>query len=245
MPKIYLSPAYHRWNPCAVAGCDETSHNNRYLDELEPYLKACGIAYRRGPRRAPKSSEDGTALMKKAVAESNAWKPDIHYISHTNAANGRVRGYRPIIFPGSTNGQKIAECLMKRRREIYDQAVTLNTRSDLYELKATAAPAYYEEHVFHDNRQDAQWFHDNLRNIARQTCKGFCDYFGIPFADPYKGDVDGDGKVTTADALQALQGAVGKTALAAGKEAAADMNGDGRITTADALEVLQKAVGKR
>ena len=32
MPKVYLSPAYHYWNPCAVAGCDETTHNNLYLD---------------------------------------------------------------------------------------------------------------------------------------------------------------------------------------------------------------------
>lgn len=38
MPKVYLSPAYHYWNPCAVAGCDETTHNNLYLDVLEPYL---------------------------------------------------------------------------------------------------------------------------------------------------------------------------------------------------------------
>ena len=40
MPKVYLSPAYHYWNPCAVAGCDETTHNNLYLDVLEPYLAA-------------------------------------------------------------------------------------------------------------------------------------------------------------------------------------------------------------
>ena len=48
MPKVYLSPAYHYWNPCAVAGCDETTHNNLYLDVLEPYLAACGIQYKRG-----------------------------------------------------------------------------------------------------------------------------------------------------------------------------------------------------
>ena len=50
MPKIYLSPAYHKWNPCAISGGDETTHNNQYLDELEVYLKACGIEYKRGTR---------------------------------------------------------------------------------------------------------------------------------------------------------------------------------------------------
>ena len=71
MPKVYLSPAYHYWNPCAVAGCDETTHNNLYLDVLEPYLAACGIQYKRGPRRTPKSGEDGDALMLQAVRESD------------------------------------------------------------------------------------------------------------------------------------------------------------------------------
>ena len=77
---------------------------------------------------------------------------------------------------------------MKYRREIYPGPIALYTRSDLYELKATKAPAFYEEHVFHDNYEDAKWFHDNLRNIARQTAKAFCEYFGIEFSDPYESD---------------------------------------------------------
>lgn len=188
MPKIYLSPAYHRFNPCAISGCDETTHNNLYLDELEVYLQKCGIQYKRGPRRVPMSNEDGTALMKQAVADSNAFSPDIHYVSHTNAANGQAKGYRPMIFPTSEKGKKIAECVMKYRREIYPGPIALYTRTDLYELKATKAPAFYEEHVFHDNYEDAKWFHDNLRNVARQTAKAFCEYFGIAFSDPYESD---------------------------------------------------------
>ena len=62
MPKVYLSPAYHYWNPCAVAGCDETTHNNLYLDVLEPYLAACGIQYKRGNpmRGVPTSTTSAT-----------------------------------------------------------------------------------------------------------------------------------------------------------------------------------------
>lgn len=186
MPKIYLSPAYHKWNPCSIPGCDETTHNNKYLDELEVYLKANGIEYKRGPRRTPKSSEDGTTIMKKAVSESNAYKPDIHYVSHTNAANGTVRGYRPIIYPtGNAAGEKLAAIMVKHRKEIYNQPINIKRRDDLYELSQTSAVAYYEEHVFHDNKADAQWFHDNMRKIAEATCKGFCEYFGIAYKDPY------------------------------------------------------------
>lgn len=149
MPKVYLSPAYHYWNPCAVAGCDETTHNNLYLDVLEPYLAACGIQYKRGPRRTPKSGEDGDALMLQAVRESDAWGADVHYVSHTNAANGGVRGYRPMIYLGSGGGRKLAACILKYRRKIYDQPIRLSESSVWYELRAPAAVSFYEEHVFH------------------------------------------------------------------------------------------------
>lgn len=184
MPKIYLSPAYHYFNGCAVEGCDETTHNNLYMDELEPFLKACGIEYKRGTRRVPKSSEDGTALMKKAVAESNEWGADVHYVSHTNAFDGSVQGYRPIIYTGSKNGKKIAECIIAERKKIYGKPIKLTERTDLYELRVPNAVSYYEEHVFHDNLEDATWFHNHLRGIARATCKGLCAYFGIPFVEP-------------------------------------------------------------
>ena len=143
MPKVYLSPAYHYWNPCAVAGCDETTHNNLYLDVLEPYLTACGIQYKRGPRRTPKSGEDGDALMLQAVRESDAWGADVHYVSHTNAANGSVRGYRPMIYPGSTGGRKLAECILKYRRKIYDQPIQLEETDYWYELRAPAAVSFW------------------------------------------------------------------------------------------------------
>ena len=42
MPKVYLSPAYHRANNCSIAGCYEATHNNAYLDVLEPFLISCG-----------------------------------------------------------------------------------------------------------------------------------------------------------------------------------------------------------
>ena len=193
MAKVYLSPAYHRFNPCAVAGCDETTHNNLYLDELEVFLTACGIAWKRGPRRVPNSSEDGDVLMRRAVAESDAWGADVHYVSHTNASTnlsdgvgeGKARGCRPIIFQGSQRGERLALFMAQRRREVYDGQVSLNRRTDLYELRMPRAVSYYEEHVFHDNVDDARWFHDNLRSVARSAAKGLCDYFNLPFVEPY------------------------------------------------------------
>lgn len=190
MAKVYLSPAYHRFNPCAVAGCDETTHNNLYLDELEVFLTACGIAWKRGTRRVPNSNEDGDVLMRRAVAESDAWGADVHYVSHTNASGntvgeGTAQGYRPIIFQGSQRGERLAIFMLERRREVYDGQISLNRRTDLYELRMPKAVTYYEEHVFHDNAEDAAWFHDNLRSVARSAAKGLCDYFNLPYVEPY------------------------------------------------------------
>ncbi len=195
MAKVYLSPAMHKWNPCAIAGMDETTENNMYIDELTPFLDACGIQWKRGVRRTPKSDESGDKIMWQNIRESNAWGADIHYISHTNAANGQVKGYRPIIYPtNNAKGEKLAAILVAKRNEIYPFGSQLNRRSDLAELSETKATAYYEEHVFHDNLEDDTWFHNNMRNIARQTAKGFCEYFGIAFKDPYEG---GDVKPAT------------------------------------------------
>lgn len=186
MAKVYLSPPYHKWNPCAVAGCDETTHNNLYLDELEPFLKACKIDYKRGPRRVPKSGEDGTAMMNAAIKESNAWKPDIHYVSHTNAYDGSVKGYRPMIFPrNNADGERLAEIMIKYRKKIYSGPVSLVRTDRWAELKETVAVAYYEEHIFHDNKEEAKWFHDHLRDLARVTAQAFCEYFGIAYVEPY------------------------------------------------------------
>ena len=60
MPKVYLSPAYHYWNPCAVAGCDETTHNNLYLDVLEPYLAPAASSISGGHDGRPSPVRTGT-----------------------------------------------------------------------------------------------------------------------------------------------------------------------------------------
>ena len=189
MPKVYLSPAMHRQNECCYPRpdgkqCYESLENNEYIDILEPVLNRCGIETKRGYRRTPMSNEDGDKIMRQNVAESNAWGADVHYISHTNGANGTVKGYRPIYFTGSAKGKKLAEIMVKYRKQIYPYSVVLNNRTDLYELKNTNAVAFYEEHVFHDNLEDATWFHTHMNEIAESAAKGLCEYFGIPYVAP-------------------------------------------------------------
>lgn len=59
------------------------------------------------------------------------------------------------------------------------------------------------------------------------------------------GDVNGDGKINTDDALLILQYVVGLSTIDGNGAKAADVNGDGRIDTNDALGILQYVVNIR
>jgi len=59
-----------------------------------------------------------------------------------------------------------------------------------------------------------------------------------------KGDINNDGKITTADAVAIVNIALGEEAPTAEQLAVADMNGDGQITTADAVAVVQLALAE-
>ncbi|MCL1822655.1 MAG: dockerin type I domain-containing protein [Oscillospiraceae bacterium] len=58
-----------------------------------------------------------------------------------------------------------------------------------------------------------------------------------------RGDADGDGKITTNDALAVLRHITGEELLKGDALKAADFNGDGVVDTADALTILKYIVG--
>ncbi len=77
-------------------------------------------------------------------------------------------------------------------------------------------------------------------------CSGFCTqekYFVLDFL-PVFGDNDFDEKVTSADALRALQASVGKYKMGVLEKAVSDMDGNNSISASDALKILQISVGK-
>ena len=191
-PKVYLSPAMHRANPCVYPRedgqqCYEALENNEYIDILEPILNRCGIETKRGYRRTPMNGDNGNDIMKQNVRESDAWGADVHYVSHTNAsANGKAHGCHPMYYTYSKNGKKLGKIMVKYRKPIYPGTVKLVPRSDLYELRVPKAVSFYEEHAFHDNLSDITWFHTHMKEIAESAAKGLCEYFGIPYVEPEK-----------------------------------------------------------
>lgn len=65
--------------------------------------------------------------------------------------------------------------------------------------------------------------------------------------DPYGGyalgDVNGDGKINTLDAMMTLRAAVGIESLDAIQTIRADIDANGKINTMDAMMILRRAVG--
>ena len=188
-PKVYLSPAMHMANPCVYPRpdgkqCYEALENNEYIDILEPILNRCGIETKRGYRRTPMNGDNGNDIMKQNVRESDAWGADVHYVSHTNGSadgKGNSRGCYPMYYTYSKNGKKLGEIMVKYRKQIYPRTVKLVASSKWYELYKPKAVSYYEEHVFHDNMEDATWFHTHMKEIAESAARGLCEWFGIPY----------------------------------------------------------------
>lgn len=83
-------------------------------------------------------------------------------------------------------------------------------------------------------------------NWGYVTYKGIKGWISLDYAQKSAlfGDVDGNGRVEAADALQALQGATQKITLSVVAVTAADVTLDGTVTSADALNILQYATGK-
>nr|DAI27326.1 MAG TPA: Cell wall hydrolase autolysin [Caudoviricetes sp.] len=178
MAKIYLSPAAHEHdNPCSYSsGCSENTHCNLYVDWLEKHLIACGFEVKRNPK-------DRTGdRLKEAIAESNTWGADLHYIAHTNAGG---KSYSLLMVYDDGTAYTYAQMLAAMRRDIYDGSVKVNIAPQWAELSQTTAPAIYDETVFHDNLSSITWYHNNLDRIAENTCKAICKMFNVEYRGLY------------------------------------------------------------
>ncbi|MDR1892153.1 MAG: hypothetical protein LBQ48_03985 [Oscillospiraceae bacterium] len=173
-PKIYLSPSQDSSGRC-ILGDDEKSHCNQYIDHLTEYLDALGILWKRS-----------SGSLAEAALESEHWNPDIHYAVHTGAYNGLTR-YSAFYVHSAESASPAylcAEQLKKSRADVYHRPIYVTQNRELYEIMKVSAPCVYDRIAFHDNLEDAQFLHKNLRRLARSAAVGFAAYFNIPFEDP-------------------------------------------------------------
>lgn len=182
--KIYLSAAAHAIdNPTKCpTKCGENVHCNEYMDIVERRLKAIGFEVKRGDK-----SKTGNTAMQSRVAEANKWGADIYYVAHTNAGGGRYS--MTMCYPDKASQAK-ANVFHKYRKCVASHKV--KTRSDLYEINATAMLCLYDELIFHDNAADCKWFHEGgMELLAEETVQALCELCGVT----YKAEKADDKKV--------------------------------------------------
>lgn len=94
---------------------------------------------------------------------------------------------------------------------------------------------------FIDSVSDNAIFDSYFAEIALEIAKAIMENVGLEYKPPIiKGDADGDGKITSADARLILRASVGLEEIPL---EIADVDGDGKVTSADSREVMRQSVG--
>ena len=181
MPIIYLSPSTQDWNLYVTGSGSEEYNMNLLADALTPYLLSNGIQYTR-------NRPDMTAAS--SIREANAGHYDFYLALHSNAAPegryGEQRGIIAFYYPGSADGQRMAELIAEELRKIYPLPGRVTTRATttLGEVRLSRAPAVLVEIGYHDNYADAVWLESHWDAIAQQLARALTSYFGLPFIYP-------------------------------------------------------------
>ena len=177
MPNIYLSPedrASNTYAPSALWNgkpTNEKEQMGRCADLLETALTRCGFTVRNVQR----------GNMYDRVRESNDWPAALHIALHTNGFNGKASGTRVHCYP-SEESRRIGRLIQDRIAPLSPGGPDkLVESAGLYELRATHMPAVLPEFGFHDEPEEAQWLIDSMPQIAEETCKAVCEFFGMAY----------------------------------------------------------------
>ena len=172
--KLYLSAAGHATDnktKCPVT-CSENTHCNAYMDLLEAKMIQLGAEVKRAP-----ADWVGTSGMTKRVKQANEWGADLYYVAHTNAGGGR---YSMTMCWDDADSVAKANVIHKFRKCVSRHKVV--TRTNLYEISATAMTCLYDELFFHDNAEDCAWFHNGgMEKLVEETARALCELLGIHY----------------------------------------------------------------
>lgn len=192
---------------------------------------------------------DANPSISKRCSMANSWGANYFLSIHRNAA----------VKADSATGNEIWVVRKANEKTQYKASVILDSLCKADGLKnrgvKLGAPSYDNFGVnsgtkmasallevgFINNQKDNKVFDGQFDKIALAIAKGIMEAHSKEFVLSEKliGDLDGDGKLTSDDAMLALKMAVGLEK----KDMSADMNSDKKITPDDAGEILKKASG--
>lgn len=173
MPTIYLSPSTQQYNLYVTEG-NEEYWMNLVTDAMIPYLQQFGINYYRNTPEMTAGS---------SIRDSNSKNVDFHIAIHSNASGeaqaGRNRGVIVFYYPGSADGQRMANIMVENFKQIYPlpDLVRAVSTTTIGEVSRTTAPSVLIEVAYHDNVEDANWITNNIDEIARAIADSVNEYF--------------------------------------------------------------------
>ena len=194
-------------------------------------------------------TDDSNPLLRTRTNDSNQWGSDYYLSIHRNSFDGAATGNEIWVIRTATDAtvSKAAQILdaVCQADGLANRGVKRGAPSynDFAVNRDTNCPSALLEMGFITSATDNRALDSRFDAIAKAIAQSLCNIVGVSYQEAYlPGDVDGDGKVTTADARLALRAAIGLEKLSEDAKKAAHMSGDGEITTADAREILQQAI---
>ena len=121
--------------------------------------------------------------LREVVSASNRADTDVFISIHCNACNGMAQGTETWHYYGSTEGEKLAQCI---QNQIVDALGTMDRGvkgakpgvNGLYVLSNTDAVAVLVELAFIDHAGDVQLLRSQQDDFARAIARGVTDYEG-------------------------------------------------------------------
>ncbi len=196
------------------------------------------------------SREDNTnPTINERAAGANVWGADYFISIHRNAFSpNKAEGVEAWVYSKATEGgvafnkakvivDKVCEKALFKNRGVKRGAPSY---ADFGVNRLTKMNSCLLETGFIDSDKDNVLFDTMFSETALAIAEGLLEAVGMKYVSPIiKGDADGDGKVTAADARLILRASVGLEEVPLEK---GDIDGDGKITASDAREVLNESV---
>lgn len=168
--------------------------NRAVVALLDEELKRCGFnTLLVAPGDAETSLDARTNL-------ANAKGADAYISTHYNAFDGKFdaydsKGISVHIYPGSKEGRKLGEAILKHLIQGTNQKNRGIVESNFHVLRETKMVATLSENGFMDNKREAMLMLDATfqKEVAVEHGKGICDYFGVKYvASPQKSKYPAD-----------------------------------------------------
>ena len=160
----------------------ENEFNRAVVKFLDKELKRCGFATL---QVAPTDADTPLSARTKLA---NDKKADAYIAIHYNAFDGKFDDYDPEglsvhIYPGSKEGRKLAECIIKYLAQGTKQKNRGVRENNYHVVRETNMPAVLSENGFMDNKREAMLMVnvDFQKEVAREHAQGICDYFKVKY----------------------------------------------------------------